>query len=75
MSRTTPMWLLCKGEVSRVRDGPAFFVLPRQRICTQMRGIGLLVLASGPANWSVFRRSQKAKLRGNQHVRRKSSQG
>lgn len=42
MLRVMPRRLLCKGDVSRVRDGPAFFVLLPQCICTQMRGIGLL---------------------------------
>lgn len=61
MSKATPRRLLSNGDVSRVRDGPAFFVLPLQCICTQLRGIGLLVLASGPAGWSVVKRSQKRK--------------
>ena len=60
MSRTTPMWLLCKGEKSRVRDGPASSSVLLMSVYPHRRD-WLAGLASGPASWSVFKRSQKRK--------------
>jgi hypothetical protein len=74
MSRTTPMWLLCKGEKSRVRDGPASSSVPLVSVYPRRRGsVGWF--GKWPCKLERCQTQPEAKVRGSQCVRRQSSQG
>lgn len=74
MSRTTPMWLLCKGEVSRVRDGPVSSSVPLVSVYPHWRG-SVCWFGKWPCKLERCQTHPEAKVRGSQCVRRKSSQG
>jgi len=66
MSRTTPMWLLCKGEKSRVRDGPAFCFSVVVSVYPRRRGL-VCWFGKWPRKLAAFYTQPEAKVRGNQH--------